>query len=47
MNFRLKWTVRPGNDVFVILNQGYDADSNHIVPTQTAVAAKAVWTFRF
>ena len=47
VNLRFRWTVTPGNDLFLVLNQGYDVDTNHIVPRRSDLAAKAAWTLRF
>ena len=47
MNFRLKWIVQPGNEVFFIVNQGYDTSFDRFRPTQNDTSMKAAWTFRF
>jgi hypothetical protein len=47
VNVRLRWEVQPGNTLFLVFNQGYDADSRHLVPRASEAAAKAAWTFRF
>ena len=47
---RVRWIVRPGNDVFVVLSQGWlqdEARSLSFHPTDTRFAAKAQYTFRF
>ena len=46
-NARLKWTVQPGNDVFVIVNQGYDTTDDRFRPTRNDTSVKGAWTFRF
>lgn len=47
VNARVRWTVRPGNDVYLVANQGYDATSESIRPTEGEVSLKAGWTVRF
>lgn len=47
VNFRIKWIVQPGNEVFFIINQGYDTSLDRFRPTQNDTSMKAAWTFRF
>ncbi|MBI2515592.1 MAG: carbohydrate binding family 9 domain-containing protein [Opitutae bacterium] len=47
VNFRVKWIVEPGNEVFFVVNQGYDTTGDHLIPTQNDTSLKAAWTFRF
>ena len=47
VNFRLKWIVQPGNEVFFIVNQGYDTSFDRFRPTENETSMKAAWTFRF
>ncbi len=47
VNFRAKWIVQPGNEVFFIVNQGYDTSFDNFRPTQNDTSMKAAWTFRF
>ena len=47
VNFRVKWIVQPGNEVFFIVNQGYDTSLDRFRPTQNDTSMKAAWTFRF
>jgi hypothetical protein len=47
LNFRLKWIVQPGNEVFFIVNQGYDTSFDRFRPTTGDVSAKGAWTYRF
>lgn len=47
VNFRLKWIVQPGNEVFFIVNQGYDTSLDRFRPTRNDTSLKAAWTFRF
>ncbi len=46
-NFRVKWIVQPGNEVFFIVNQGYDTTDTRFRPTQNDTSLKGVWTYRF
>jgi len=49
-NTRLRWTVRPGNDLFVVWNRGWQriVTDPHvsIVPQDDLIAIKLRWTFR-
>ena len=47
VNFRVKWIVQPGNEVFFIVNQGYDTTADSIRPVQNDTSLKGAWTFRF
>ena len=47
VNFRIKWTVKPGNDLYFIVNQGYDTEGDNFRPTKNVSSLKAAWTFRF
>lgn len=47
MNFRVRWTVQPGNEVFLVVNQGYDTSLDRFRPTGNESSLKAAWTFRF
>ena len=47
VNFRMKWTVQPGNEVFFIVNEGYDTFGDSFRPVQNDTSMKAAWTFRF
>jgi hypothetical protein len=47
MNFRVKWTVQPGNEIFLVYNQGYDTSLDRFRPTQNDAALKGAWTYRF
>jgi hypothetical protein len=46
-NVRLKWTVKPGNDVYFLINQGYDATASTFRPTRNDASLKGAWTIRF
>jgi hypothetical protein len=50
-NLRLRWTIRPGNDLFVVWNRNWQrlVLSPHdvsIVPDKDALTVKLRWTFR-
>jgi len=47
LNLRLKWTVQPGNELFLVWNQGYAEENNRWRSTSTQVTTKAAWTLRF
>ena len=47
INSRLRWTIDPGQDVFVVLNQNYDAERGSIALNGTDLTLKVVLTFRF
>ena len=47
VNFRLKWIVQPGNEVFFVVNQGYDTSLDRFRPVGNETSMKAAWTFRF
>ena len=47
LNTRLKWIVRPGNEVFLVWDQNYDADTEHLHARSAKLATKAAWTFRW
>lgn len=49
-NTRLRWTIRPGNDLFVVWNRGWQriVTDPHVslVPESDLIAVKLRWTFR-
>jgi len=47
LNSRLKWTIRPGSDFFIVLNQGFTVTGDTLSLEETAVTTKIGWTFRF
>ena len=47
LNLRLKWTVQPGNELFLVWNQGYAEENNRWRSTSTQLTTKAAWTLRF
>jgi len=50
-NTRLRWTIRPGNDLFIVWNRGWQkviritGDTN-LIPDSELLAIKLRWTFR-
>ena len=50
-NSRLRWTIAPGNDFFVIWNKNWQkiTPSPHLslIPESDLVAVKLRWTFRY
>ena len=47
---RMRWTLKPGNDLFLSLNQGWIHDNIttlRFIEQDTKVAAKFQYTFRF
>lgn len=47
---RVRWILRPGNEVFIVFNQGWLQDERggfHFRPTDTRLAGKLQYTFRF
>jgi hypothetical protein len=50
-NVRLRWTVRPGNDLFIVWNRSWerlivDRTDAALVPDRDALTVKLRWTFR-
>ena len=50
-NTRLRWTIKPGNDLFIVWNRGWQRltlspNETSIVPQSDVVAVKLRWTFR-
>jgi hypothetical protein len=48
---RLRWTLKPGNDLFVVWNRGWQRlllsrNDLNIVPDKDVLAIKLRWTFR-
>jgi hypothetical protein len=44
---RFRWTITPGSDLFLILNQGFIDESDHFEAGRTEPLVKLAWTFRF
>ncbi|MDG2123579.1 MAG: DUF5916 domain-containing protein [Verrucomicrobiales bacterium] len=47
LNSRLRWTVKPGSDVFLVFNKGFSVEDGRFGELRTEAAVKVGWTFRF
>lgn len=47
INSRVRWIVKPGQDVFFVVNQGYDLIDGNLRSTRTETIAKVGMTIRF
>ena len=47
VNSRLRWILRPGNELFLVWNQRMKATADVLRPSRTEGVAKIVYTFRF
>ncbi|MCA9294653.1 MAG: carbohydrate binding family 9 domain-containing protein [Phycisphaerales bacterium] len=47
INSRLRWTLQPGQDIFVVLNQSFDAERRSVALVGTDLTLKVVLTLRF
>jgi hypothetical protein len=55
MNSRLRWEIDPGNELFLVFNQGFNAqvrddgslDESRLRSTSSELIGKIEWTFRF
>ena len=47
LNSRVRWIVRPGSELFVVLNQAIDREGSSYRVTGTEVTTKLGWTLRF
>jgi hypothetical protein len=46
LDLQLRWTRSPGNDLFLVFGQSYEANSQTLQPTGTRGLAKVGWTLR-
>ncbi|MGH9400426.1 MAG: hypothetical protein ACRD00_08645, partial [Thermoanaerobaculia bacterium] len=50
LNARLRWTVKPGNDVFLVWNRGWlspgEGNAYDLATRSDQIILKARWTFR-
>ena len=44
---RIKWTMRPGSDVYLVFKNGFDVEDGRFRNRTTEVSMKVGWTFRF
>ena len=47
VNSRFKWTFRPGSDIFLVFNYGFDVEDGRFRTFSNDITTKLVWTFRF
>ena len=47
LNSRIRWTWRPGDDLFFVVNQGWDYDNGRFAQSNNEIILKAAATFRF
>ena len=47
INSRIRWIIQPGNDIYLIFNQGVDTSKGHWTPSTRQLYTKASWTIRF
>ena len=47
VNSRVRWIVRPGSEVFLVLNQSVDREESSFRVTDTSLTTKVGLTFRF
>ncbi len=47
LNSRIRWTINPGNDLFLVFNQGVDTSDGSWRPISSEISTKLSWTFRF
>lgn len=46
-NARVRWTLTPGSDVYLVFNQLLDSAQGGLRPIEEDLSAKIAWTFRF
>jgi Domain of unknown function (DUF5916)/Carbohydrate family 9 binding domain-like len=47
INSRFRWIIRPGSDLFVVVNQGFDLSNDSFRTAGTQLTTKIGWTFRY
>ena len=47
LNSRIRWTLRPGNDLFLVFNHGWDYEDGRFTQPSGQITLKAAATFRF
>jgi hypothetical protein len=47
VNFRIKYIIKPGDELFFIVDQGYDTSLDSFRPTTNQTSIKGAWTIRF
>ena len=46
-NSRLRWIVKPGSDIFLVANRGFDVEDGRFQSLSTDLTLKVGWTYRF
>ncbi len=47
LNSRIRWTWRPGDDLFFVVNEGWHYDNGRFVHPNSEIILKAAATFHF
>lgn len=47
LNSRIRWTIKPGSDLFLVFNQEMDTALSRWRTLETDLSTKLAWTFRF
>ena len=47
LNSRIRWTWGPGDDLYLVVNQGWDYDDSRLSRSTSEIILKAATTFRF
>jgi len=47
VNSRIRYIVKPGSDIYLVVNQGFDIEDGSFQQFSSEIVAKAGWTFRF
>jgi len=47
LNSRVRWTWRSGDDLFFVVNQGWDYDNGELSRSNTEITMKVAAAFRF
>jgi len=47
LNSRMRYTVEPGTDMYLVFNQGVDTSDGRFQPLRSDLSLKLAWTFRF
>ena len=47
LNSRIRWTIKPGSDLFLVFNQEMDTQLSRWRAVKSDLSVKVAWTFRF
>ena len=47
INSRVRWEIKPGDEVFFVVNQGFDAEDGEFRSLSTALTLKVGLTLRY